>query len=106
MAAFQFSPELIEVRADVIARLDEEGFQWLSHYGSVDPDHEDYGIEVCGIQRREDAVSILGVLESMFPDWRNSRYWHKDYGAEPGWKVQITRDRRSRGRDWMPIPGF
>jgi len=49
--------------------LSEEGFDWLSHYASVDPIHDDYGIEVCGILQRGDAVMILELLMSMFPAW-------------------------------------
>ena len=69
MDAFRFSPELFEVRNDVMERLRDEGFDWLSHYSSVDPDHEDYGIEVCGIHDREDAAVILALLKNMFPTW-------------------------------------
>ena len=47
MDAFRFAPELFEVRNDVMQRLTDEGFDWLSHYSSVDPIHDCYGIEVC-----------------------------------------------------------
>ena len=69
MDAFRFAPELFEVRTDVMQRLSDEGFDWLSHYSAVDPIHNDYGIEVCGIHRREDAVAILELLMNMFPTW-------------------------------------
>ena len=69
MDAFRFAPELFEVRTTVMERLSDEGFDWLSHYSSVDPDHEDYGIEVCGIHHQEDAVAILKLLIKMFPTW-------------------------------------
>jgi anti-sigma B factor antagonist len=67
---FRFAPELFEVRTDVIAELSNRGFDWLSHYSSVDPMHDVYGIEVCGIHRQEDASAILSILIEMFPDWR------------------------------------
>jgi hypothetical protein len=69
MDAFRFAPELFEIRTNVMERLSEEGYDWLSHYSSVDPIHDDYGIEVCGIHAREDAVSILDILMRMFPRW-------------------------------------
>jgi hypothetical protein len=50
--------------------LAEAGFDWLSHYSSVDPLHDVYGIEVCGIREKEDAIQILGLLVGMFPSWK------------------------------------
>ena len=67
---FRFAPELFEIRTDVIAQLGERGFDWLSHYSAVDPVHDTYGIEVCGIHNRDDAVAIHDVLIELFPDWR------------------------------------
>lgn len=69
MSAFAFHPELFEHRSAVIADLAEQGFNWLSHYSSVDPMHEEYGIEVCGIHERADAVAIQARLEALFPSW-------------------------------------
>ncbi len=67
---FRFAPGLFEVRTDVIAELSERGFDWLSHYSAVDPIHDTYGIEVCGIHDRDDAVAIQDLLIELFPDWR------------------------------------
>ena len=53
-----------------IAQLSERGFDWLSHYSAVDPIHDTYGIEVCGIQDVDDAQAIQEILIEMFPDWR------------------------------------
>ena len=69
MDAFRFAPELFELRTRVMERLTEEGFDWLSHYSSVDALHDIYGIEVCGIHHREDADAILQLLMQMFPNW-------------------------------------
>ena len=69
MDAFRFAPELFAVRTNVMERLTEDGFNWLSHYSSVDPIHDDYGVEVCGIVEREDAVAIQQLLIAMFPTW-------------------------------------
>ena len=68
--AFRFAPELFETRTDVIAELSDRGFDWLSHYSSVDPIHDCYGIEVCGIHDQDDAVAIQRILIELFPDWR------------------------------------
>ena len=70
MDAFRFAPELFECRSDVMTTLSEAGFDWLSHYSAVDPLHDVYRIEVCGIREREDAVAILGVLMEMYPTWK------------------------------------
>jgi hypothetical protein len=67
---FRFAPELFETRTDVISKLADRGFEWLSHYSSVDPIHDCYGIEVCGIHDEGDAVAILDMLIEMFPNWR------------------------------------
>lgn len=69
MDAFRFAPELFEVRTTVMERLSDEGFDWLNHYSSVDPIHDEYGIEVCGIHQEEDANAILHLLMRMFPKW-------------------------------------
>lgn len=67
---FRFAPELFEVRTDVMAELSDRGFDWLSHYSAVDPIHDTYGIEVCGIHDQEDAVAIQNLLIELFPRWR------------------------------------
>lgn len=69
MDPFRFCPELFEFRTNVMERLTEEGFDWLSHYSSVDPIHDQFGIEVCGIVQRDDAIAILNLLIQMFPTW-------------------------------------
>ncbi len=68
--SFRFAPGLFETRTDVIEELSYRGFDWLSHYSSVDPIHDCYGIEVCGIHDKDDATDILQILIEMFPDWR------------------------------------
>ena len=69
MDSFRFAPELFEYRNEVVAALAEAGFDWLSHYSSVDPLHDVYGIEVCGIHEKKDAIRILKLLAGMFPSW-------------------------------------
>lgn len=70
MDPFRFAPELFHDRNDVITALAEAGFDWLSHYSSVDVLHDVFGIEVCGIHEKDDAVRILDLLIEMFPSWK------------------------------------
>jgi hypothetical protein len=69
MDSFRFAPELFECRTDVMAVLEDAGFVWLTDYSSVDPLHDVYGIEVCGIREKADAVAILQLLRSLFSAW-------------------------------------
>ena len=69
MESFRFSPELFEFRNEVLAALSDAGFEWLSHFSSVDTLQDVYGIEVCGITDRTDADTILSVLNRLFPSW-------------------------------------
>jgi hypothetical protein len=100
MDAFRFSPELFELRIDVLAALNDAGFQWLSHFSSVDPIHDLYGIEVCGIVEQEDAVTIQLILQGMFPSWRVGCLCYKDYGREPGFKARVFRDEPRKREQW------
>lgn len=68
--AFRFAPELFEFRTQVVEQLSDAGFDWLSHYSAVDPLHDVYGIEVCGIHDRDDAIAIRNILMRMFPSWK------------------------------------
>ena len=95
---FRFAPELFECRSEVQALLAEADILWLSHYSSVDPLHDLYGVEVCGIKEEETAERILRLLQRRFPQWGFSRCCYKDWGTrDVGWKVDIHRDSRSRG---------
>ncbi|HUA64419.1 MAG TPA: hypothetical protein VME24_01130 [Alphaproteobacteria bacterium] len=100
MDPFRFSPELFEIRADVMEALEEAGYLWLSHYSSVDCLQDLYGIEVCGIHDKEDAVAIDGILTRMFPNWNVGCLCHKDYGLEPGWKARVYRDKPRQRENW------
>ncbi len=99
MDMFQFSPELFQTRTEVMVALDSAGYQWLSHYGSVDCQHDLFGFEVCGIGQEQDAYAMHEVLRPMFPNWY-SDVWYKDYGYEPGWVVEISKDRPHRSESW------
>jgi len=92
MDSFRFSPELFEVRTDVISLLADNDFLWLSDFGSVDTMHDVYGIEVCGIHHESDAREILQLLCRQFPTWPDRACYFKDFGREIGWKARISRD--------------
>jgi hypothetical protein len=100
MDVFRFRPELFELRTDVLAALDEAGFDWFTHYSAVDPVHDIYGIEVCGIVEHADAVAILTLLREMFPAWRYAGICFKDYGREPGYKARVFRDTPRERESW------
>jgi hypothetical protein len=100
---FRFAPELFEIRTAVIAELHDRGFNWLVTYSSVDPMHDVYGIEVCGIHDRDDAVSILNILMEMYPDWKPGCLCYKDYGREPGWKAEVQRDDDLPDENWEMV---
>lgn len=100
MDAFRVCPELFELRSEVQAALADAGYEWMSHYSSVDPLHDVYGLEVCGIRKRPDAVAIRSLLRSMFPKWRFGSFYYRDHGREPGFRVSIFRDAPRKPDQW------
>lgn len=84
-----FEPELFAHRARVREALDQGGVIWLSHYSAVDLAHEEYGIEVCGIQDPNEIPRITAILVKLFPSWKYTTCYLQDYGREVGWKVII-----------------
>ena len=100
MDSFRFAPELFELRTDVIAALRDAGFDWLSHYSAVDPLHDIYGLEVCGIGDRDDATAIQQVLIAMFPRWISRPCYYKDWGRDIGWNVAVHRDAERDDEQW------
>jgi hypothetical protein len=102
MEQFAFHPELFELRNLVLEMLADHGFLWLSNYGSVDMQHDVYGLEVCGIHQKEDAHAILTLLRKQFPSWLHTRMYYKDASTrEPGWKVIISRDPEEFDDKWQ-----
>jgi hypothetical protein len=93
MEPFTFHPELFELRERVLEALAEAGYDWLSHYGSVDLMHDLFGLEVCGVPDEDDVEPITRLLRTMFPDWPYTHSYYKEtFTREPGWKIQIHRD--------------
>jgi hypothetical protein len=102
MEQFAFHPELFELRNLVMEQLADEGFLWLSHFGSVDLMHDIYGLEVCGIHHEDDAHAILSIVRKMFPSWRHTRMYYVDYSErELGWRVNISRDPEEFEDKWQ-----
>jgi hypothetical protein len=104
MERFTFHAELFELRNAVLEMLADHGFAWLSDFGSIDLQHDVYGLEVCGIREEGDAHTIADLLRKMFPSWRYSRMYYKDGSTrEPGWKVIISRDPEDFGDRWQRV---
>jgi hypothetical protein len=87
--SFSFFPELFEHRSTASDVLADSGIDWMTSYSSIDPLHEEYGLEVCGIQQKADLEAIGEALRDAFPHWHYCRVCHKDGGREPGWKFAI-----------------
>src|SRR5262249_18558776 len=104
MQPFVFHPELFEVRNGVLEMLAENGYEWLSDFGSVDLAHDIYGIEVCGIREQPEALAIQALLRSRFPSWRHTRIYLKEpWTREPGWKVIISQHPEDYGDKWKSV---
>ena len=98
---FQFHPELFEDRTRVMEELSAAGYEWLSHYSSVDVIHDRHGLEVCGIHAEDDARAIHTLLRRLYPSWMTGKLGFKDSGADPGFKAKAFRDQRQRNDGWQ-----
>tara|TARA_Y100000588_G_scaffold337667_1_gene379277 strand:+ start:438 stop:746 length:309 start_codon:yes stop_codon:yes gene_type:complete len=98
-----FHPELFECRSRAVEALEEGGFAWMSHYGSVDILHQEYGLEVCGIHQQDDAGKILDILRKLFPDWIYAHAYYEDYGREMGWRALLYQHPDSATEDWKDV---
>lgn len=92
MDHFRFEPELFSFRAEVIELLDSQGYVWLINFTSVDLLHDVFGLEVCGIPEKSDALKIRGLLRKLLKDWPYSRLCYRDESRDRGWKVVVFRD--------------
>jgi hypothetical protein len=92
MNPFRFEPILFAHRAKAMDALGEAGFEWFSHFSSLDILHDVFGLEVCGIDNQELALNLRSVLCQIFPTWKYSRLIYRNGELDPGWKVIIHRD--------------
>ncbi len=86
---FEFYPELFEHRNRASELLEEAGYTWFSDFSALEPLHEDYGLEVSGIQNERDIRPILEALQRGFPQWHHQKVCLHDGGREPGWTAII-----------------
>ena len=104
MKPFEFHAELFDFRNAVLEAMSDHGFAWLSDFGSIDLQHDVYGLEVTGIRAEADAGKIERLLRGMFPDWRFRRTFYEDHNlGELGWKVMISRDPEDCGDSWQSV---
>jgi hypothetical protein len=102
MKPFEFHAELFDFRNSVMESLSENGFAWLSDYGSIDLAHDVYGLEVTAIRQETDALVIERLLRRLFPGWRFRRTFYEDHNlGELGWKVLISRDPEDFDDRWQ-----
>ena len=95
--SFSFYPELFDQRSEATEVLDDAGIEWLTAYTSIDLLHEEYGLEVCGIQQQADLDAIAEALSEAFPHWHHCRVCYKDGERDPGWKFAIHMFKRDCG---------
>jgi hypothetical protein len=104
MKPFEFHAELFDFRNAVLEALSDNGFAWLSHFGSIDLQHDVYGLEVTGIREEADAAAIERLLRKMFPQWHYRRTFYEEHNLrELGWKVMISRDPEDFDDNWQRV---
>jgi hypothetical protein len=86
---FQFHPELFECKGRASEVLDTAGFTWFTDYSSIDLLHEEFGLEICGIQEESNVKPIAEAMRAEFPHWHYCHVCYKDYGRDPGWKFAL-----------------
>jgi len=64
---FQFHPELFEHRSRAAELLETAGYTWFSDFSSIEPVHEEYGLEICGILNERDVGPIAERSNAVFP---------------------------------------
>ena len=102
MKPFEFHAELFDFRNAVLETLSDNGFAWLSDFGSVDLQHDVYGLEVTGIREEADARAIEALLRRMFVGWRYGHTFYEDQNlGELGWKVMISREPEHFDDNWQ-----
>jgi len=98
---FEFYPELFEYRSRALELLETAGYTWLSDFSSIDLLHDDYGLEICGVQNEKDVKLMMEALQRGFPHWHHQRVCLHDCGRDPGWAGSICMfPSRSRNSEW------
>jgi hypothetical protein len=104
MKPFEFHADLFDFRNAVLDALSDNGFAWLSDFGSIDLLHDLYGLEVTAIREEAAAAAIERILRKMFPAWRYRRTFYEDHNLrELGWKVIISRDPENFDDNWQRV---
>jgi hypothetical protein len=85
----QFHPQLFECKGTASELLDAAGFAWFSDYSAIDLLHEEFGLEVCGIQEDSNVEPIARAMRDGFPHWHYSHVCFKDGERDPGWKFAL-----------------
>ena len=85
----QFHPQLFECKGRATELLDDAGFAWLTDYSAIDLLHEEFGLEVCGIQQDSKGELIAEAMRDGFPHWHYSRICFKDSERDTGWKFAL-----------------
>jgi hypothetical protein len=86
---FEFYPELFAERARASELLEEAGYTWFGDYSAIDLLHEEYGLEICGLQTERDAQVVAETLRNGFPHWHHQNICLHDHGRDPGWTVAL-----------------
>lgn len=86
---FDFYPELFAARARASELLEEAGYTWFSDYSAIDLLHEEYGLEVCGLQTERDARAVAEALRNGFPHWHHQNISVHEQERDPGWAVSL-----------------
>ena len=86
--SFSFHPELLGARATFLQVLNENDLDLFSNFTSVDPDHEDCGLDVEGVKDKSDAIKIHRLFKETFPLWKHRSIIQTD----SGWKVYCSKD--------------
>jgi hypothetical protein len=86
-------PELIQHRSRLMEVLAAAGFKWPTHFSTIELDPANFGLVVCGLPDRIEAVRVLAILRRALSDWKHSSLFATEDSHDPGWRVKIARYR-------------
>ena len=90
-----FHADLLERRAQAIEVLETADIFWLRDYSSIDIDHAERTLEICGLRDQRTMLAVESALGRAFRGWRFYG-WLKDWGIEQGWVVTAHLPSASR----------